>query len=634
MRRLLLLLPLLLVLVPRVAAQDNPITWTVVPGYDGTFKSGAWIPVTVTVANNGNDLRGRLEWSWGTGGTRFSQTVDLPRGAEKRIVLPVVADSFGAEATLALLEGDRAVMRERVRYNQVDSNTLVVGVLSDEGNVLPEVAGLRNPLGSPTTLVRLEPAALPERWELLQSLDVLFVHGTDTTAWNDAQRGAVARWVAGGGRLVVGGDRATTAAGIGAVLPAQVDPATRDLPLAGLREQTGWTPREAGATVKALGLRLEPDAEVVVATAEGAPLIAGRAHGRGLVLQAAFDLAALSAQGNPVPLWERLLPRFDVPPQWQLLRSNAQWVLREALALPALRLPSIWTILGFLALYIGLVGPVNYLLLRRFDRREWAYLTVPLTVALFTAGAYGLGAAGRGGAPMATALTVVRAAPGSTTGASLSYVGLFSPTRRSYQVGFAPEALVSNAFSPFEGRGDSLQVVRGESAVEVPSFLVDVGALRPLLAEQVAPAPPVLVTFQPGGPLGGTLEIENRSAERLEDVAIMIGDNIQKTDDFEPGERRTVQLDPGRFGGEGQFQSGGVIRRTGALNALRGSFFMPPMVAPAVPAPEMGIPVPAAPAPVVTLLAWSAGPNLALTLNGAPVEVQGDTLFMWAAEER
>ena len=55
--------------------------------------------------------------------------------------------------------------------------------------------------------------------------------------------------------------------------------------------------------------------------------------------------------------------------------------------MPALALPSIEGLLLLLLGYIVLIGPINYLVLRRLDRREWAWVTMPLLVVGFTAGA-------------------------------------------------------------------------------------------------------------------------------------------------------------------------------------------------------------------------------------------------------
>ncbi len=630
MQKRLMLLLLLLLLPQRVAAQNSPVTWTVIPGYNGTFKAGAWIPITITVANSGSDLRGRVEWRWQTGASRFAQSVDLPRGAKKQIVLPAVANSRGGDATVELYSGTTAVAsEEHIHFNQVDVNTLVIGVLSDMSNALAELAGISSNQGSSTTLLHLGQADLPERWELLQSFDVLFVHDTDSSTWSDAQRTAVAQWVADGGQLIVGGDRTRTAAGIGALLPATVTEPARPARLAALSAKLGWKPRDPAASVQAL--RLKPQAGAQVLAADGdMPLLVRRSYGGGQVIQATFDLQALNTQGNAVPLWERLIIRGGPPPEWSQLQSNAQWVLQQSIALPALRLPSIWELLGFLALYIGLVGPANYLILRRLDRREWAYVTVPLTVALFTAGAYGVGARGRGGSASATALTIARAAPGSTTGEALSYLGIYSPVRRSYRVGLGQEALVRDGLDMVGLGRQPMETRRTESAVEVPALFIDVGEMRPLNVQQTTPVPDVRASIQHGGGQS-TIEIENRSSQPLVDVALVAGQSLQKLEDLRPGERRAVQFKP-EMGGtpdEAGFHSGGVIKRGAALRALQ-SFAFDAEGPPPEKGPGDAVQPAPAPGQTVQLVAWSSDPNIQVALDGAPADVKGDTVYLWS----
>ena len=61
--------------------------------------------------------------------------------------------------------------------------------------------------------------------------------------------------------------------------------------------------------------------------------------------------------------------------------------------LPSLALPPIGGLLVLLFGYIVLIGPINYLVLRRLDRREWAWVTMPVLIVVFTVGAFGFGVA-------------------------------------------------------------------------------------------------------------------------------------------------------------------------------------------------------------------------------------------------
>ncbi len=619
----------------RIAAQTSTIDWTVEVGFNGSYKTGAWIPITVDVTNNGNDMRGRLEWRWSTTSAGWGQEIDLPRGAQKRVVLPVAADAGSVgSATLQLLDGERVVLSERIRSTQIDVSRAVVGVLSSSSNALAALGGMYANFSGGTVLIRLDSAALPDRSEMLQTFDVLFVHDADTSAWTDAQRSALMTWVAEGGRLIVGGDRTQTAAGIGAIAAATVGDKSGDVPLSALSNRTKFRAADANASIRALALTPAADAHVVIAAPDGAPLIVRRSYGSGQVLQTAFNLESLSVAGETVEMWEQLLPWSEHSRQWFQLRGSGESMLRQGLNLPGLSLPSLWLLIGFLASYIGLVGPANYLILRRLDRREWAYITIPLTVLIFTLGAYLLGASGRGGSPTVTALSVVRAIPGTDMGHARNYLGVFSPVRRVYEVELPSDALVSNPFSVWTQGEDTLPVVRTESSVTVPNFLIDVGALRPVLVEMPATAPRVELSFQRDGE-AIIVDVQNTSNGPLEDVAMLVGENLHHTENLVAGERRSIRIDdPNTFQGA-MFTDTSRVRRGNVVDAFRWSFNGQPMVE--IPndftiVPGLGDDGSAKPA--VSLMAWADGtPQQSITLDGTSVAVNGETLFIWPVRE-
>src|SRR3712207_2239737 len=162
---------------------------------------------------------------------------------------------------------------------------------------------------------------------------------------------------------------------------------------------------------------------------------------------------------------------------------------------------SMW---GFLLLYILAIGPLNYLLLRRLDRREWAYLTVPLLVLLFSGGAYVWGSLMRGQSSDLHQLAIARALPDTTEGRTMTYLTLFSPTRHSYDLRIMSEALVSDLQPSGNRQGAPLEVVDHGSEVQVPELLVDVGAVRPLVVEQTTAVPQLEATLQTcSAPRGG-----------------------------------------------------------------------------------------------------------------------------------
>ncbi len=323
-------------------------------------------------------------------------------------------------------------------------------------------------------------------------------------------------------------------------------------------------------------------------------------------------------------MWLRTLPLgLDASP---ITFVQGNDLLRTALELPSLRLPSLGAVLLFLIGYIVLVGPINYLVLRRFDRREWAYLTIPLTVLLFTAGAYLWGTRGRGGQIIATAITVVEAASGSTAGQATTQLGLFSPFRSSYNLAFAPDALVSDDSSDFNrSSSPRLTTRRTSTAVEVPDVLVDVGALEAFTVEQPLVVPALEAAVQ-----GQQIVVANRSTTALEDVVVMINQRARLVGTLAPGEQRTVDPPTDEVWAL-PLSSSGVINRQQVLIQLSNRS---QMIAPGIEVGPDGAPIAPAiqnsAAPVV-LLAWLPSPSLALQIDSSPADVTGETVLVVGA---
>lgn len=149
--------------------------------------------------------------------------------------------------------------------------------------------------------------------------------------------------------------------------PAELSPDARDW----LRSGGRLIVDQAG--LSALGLEL------------GEPLAAGSdnhfAFGRGWVT-AVDGLSALTSEE-----WSRILtpPRYQLAPR-EIWQSPEQMLMQSAVSGGDQRVPSLPWLLGALVGYAVLVGPVNFALLRRFGKRELAWVTIPLLAFLGVGG--------------------------------------------------------------------------------------------------------------------------------------------------------------------------------------------------------------------------------------------------------
>ncbi len=170
---------------------------------------------------------------------------------------------------------------------------------------------------------------------------------------------------------------------------SRTDPAaTLDVPASSLTAFLGAAPSDA-TDLPALGGELIAGRALV--SVGDRVIAAERAYGSGSTTLIGFDPTVEWIAGGTAAdtFWRRLLPQrlnagLSLSDDSQLVGAVAQ--------LPSLALPPIGGLFALLGAYILLVGPINYLVLRRIGRREWAWATIPALIAIFAVGAYAFGA--------------------------------------------------------------------------------------------------------------------------------------------------------------------------------------------------------------------------------------------------
>jgi hypothetical protein len=148
-------------------------------------------------------------------------------------------------------------------------------------------------------------------------------------------------------------------------------------------------------------------------------------------------------------------------------------------------------------------------------------------------------------------VALVRAAPGTEAAQAQVYLGVFSPTRGTYDVAIPGGALISAPYSG-EGFGDGgtqgLDVLQGDPA-RVRALDVGYGTMRSIRAEAPVSAPLVEARLRlEGDRVLGT--IRNASARPLEDAVVVLGTGVVVLGDVAAGATAEVRLrmEPDSFG--------------------------------------------------------------------------------------
>jgi hypothetical protein len=527
-------------------------------GFDGICRSGdggAWCPIYVVVSNEGADIEGELQAALAHSAndpppSLYTRPVLLPSHSRKayHLYVPATGTSSRSRVGVRLQAGDKLVASHQVSVAWMGPNDRLYGIASSRPSTLDFLSGVA-PASGTAAVAHLDLRKLPPDPLGWEGLDLLILSDVDTSVLSGPQREAMDTWLAHGGHLVVGGGAGAgrTVSGVEDLLPVTIE-GTRSLDeLTGLGEQIGVSTVPGPFPIAQARLRAGEtmiaqegdDGEIV--------LWARRSFGEGVV-----DFLAFEAGVKPFEQWD------DNGRLWELIVETrgpgaGHFTVRDGYrardavnAIPGLELPSTLQILGFMLAYTILIGPVNYVLLRKLDRRELAWLTIPALIVGFSACAYVTGFQIRGLEPIVHRLAVVFVPDGSEAGRVGQAVGVFSPRRANYDVWMAGAGVREIASGFYGGpTRQPLVVIEEAAGGTVTDLRVDVGGIHPFIAEGYASVSPVSSDLRLSVSESGELEVagtlRNGDVE-LKDAVIVAGNQGQRLGDLRSDDEVNVHL--------------------------------------------------------------------------------------------
>ena len=300
-------------------------------------------------------------------------------------------ESYNASIRMNLRDQrGRTVSQATLSAGHNRGSSLFVGVLGKQAGELKRISNVLDYL----TVAGMDPDHL-DNLQFAHNFRAIILNSPGSVTLNSHQAANLRRWLEAGGLLIVGGGSSWQQSA--ALLPSDILPVRMqgvETIAAGDLAPLGLPSLEEGDYTIAAG---ESVGHVLIPAGEK-PLLAAKKVGKGTVLWSALDLEAapLLNPANSEAFWQKVfMLRPIVKPYFvdsnfvnQLFNSISQDSLAATLSPGKLFL----LLLG----YIVLVGPINWLVLRRIDRREWAWFVIPAVALLFTTGAFAYGRLGRG----------------------------------------------------------------------------------------------------------------------------------------------------------------------------------------------------------------------------------------------
>lgn len=530
-------------------------------GFDGYFRDNYWLPLRVSLTNNGADTEGRVivrpETSVNAVNSTFSTPVSLPNGSRKTVFLYITARSVASQIRVEFITPDGVILgSQQAALRSVQPQDQLYAVVSQSASGTVDLTGVR--AGGYSALQSVwSPVQIPDKAESLAALDVILFSDVDSGVITREQHQALADWVAQGGHLIVTGgpNWQATAAGLTDLLPLVPD---NSQTVAGLSPLSDWTRNEnsyvGGQTVIATGT-LQPGAWVMVAD-DTTPLIARRLLGDGVVDYLAADPNTQPLRGwsGLTDVWTGLVTSVNPRTSWGYPITVWDDAAIATNVLPGVNLlPDILPLCGFLAVYIGLVGPLNYLILNRLNRRELAWLTIPVLIVIFSAFAWSIGFNLRGTEVTFSRIAVVQSWPDVEQSRVRQLIGLLSPRRAQYNFrlpdgGFLRPITGSGLNSLTTGNLQISTDIEETDTFSASNFSVDASFIASFYSEATLPKPDISGTarlFYDGIGTQMTLRgsVRNDTDQTLTDPVILVrGQSFRLNGPLTPGAVQPFEL--------------------------------------------------------------------------------------------
>ena len=448
---------------------------------------------------------------------RFFTEVDLPTNARKRVWLygRVERDDTDKFEISFQGRGFKAMGTDGI-VQVTGSETRLVLTISDSDEKLSYLKGLKGPglgildenqstpslpqgsPGAPNSRGNLNASAIqplgathdfiPSRWVGLDAFDMVVLQDFPHTSLTPLQIAALKGYAAGGGALLaLGGANwqrlaSSPLAAMWPIVPQSSDAAaSKDVNLlvnrfARFPAMTG-ADRLGGAPVVATKGVLRPGARVLIGSS-GAPILAVNDFGAGQVLFLSVDPTQppfLGWRGH-ARMWADIFRPTSRPTQIATVgeknvdenqyrysgyappvTSSTDGLLEALKTSKQLKTPPVSVIAWFLALYVFFLVPVNYILLRFFDRRELAWLTIPIIVLAFSVMSYAAALRIKGTAILTRQVNIIQTSDGSNLARGDAMLWLFSPKKTTYDISSKDPQMVVGDYLSDQNVGVSIR---------------------------------------------------------------------------------------------------------------------------------------------------------------------------------
>lgn len=372
----------------------NDFSTTVSIGFEQQYIVGNTVPVSAVIVNNGEDFHGEFQikvYSYIGSETEsgkyaiYYQPLELSKGAGKQVNLTIPMETIQKDFEISLVnDKNKVVYRKYFDVKALDPATILVGVLCERPTDIAYFSAIhfaqqQDYTGDYTKTVYLNNETFPTEETVMNHFKVIVIDDFDTKILSQQQKEALLQWIESGGICVVGTgvNAAKTLSGLQNIAAIQNydNIVHRNITIAGQRVR---------ADVSQLDLSNIENVESD--TFENASILHIN-NGAMILYHIALSLSPATETTGFVndikdicEYTNESLKEINYPDSY---RYNP--ITYIAQRFPELKANSIYMILFIVVIYVIIIGPILYFILKKKDKREWGWVAVPALSVLFVA---------------------------------------------------------------------------------------------------------------------------------------------------------------------------------------------------------------------------------------------------------
>lgn len=375
---------------------NNNFEVSVEIGFDGVYIVEKETPIKIKIKNNGNDFQGEVSMKVYTqiknedmGETGryviYYQDIDLASGAVKEYSLDSAISTVNSTIEIEITDKkDEVVYRNNFPVTALSPDTIATAVITDNASGMDYIKSLNlydDVIVDYTTSEQIflfTKDNFPKTKSILDNFKNIVISDFDTKSLSTEQINAIYEWLESGGNIVIGTGqnemRSLSAFsenfGITATNPTSKNFNTYS-------ELTGMY------TCDILGEGLQ-----TVVEDNGNPLFLHKTYGGGNIIIATFDMALAPFSGY-IKSSEIIKTAFDnsgitFEGGTEYFQDNNYINVDAAKKVPLKDNGSLNIIFIIVIVYIIVIGPILYFILKKKDKRELGWIAIPVISIIFT----------------------------------------------------------------------------------------------------------------------------------------------------------------------------------------------------------------------------------------------------------